>query len=170
VSITASDEVSGLGDAEFFVQTDLGAGNNRPLTQQGGGFTSAPFGQELPAGTYDIGVRVRDRALNWSGVQHVTLTVGNPTAVVLRSFSASRTNRGVVVHWRVPSAANLLGFHLYRGQLRISRAMLPAKHGAGGGSYRFVDRRAPRSRLLAYRLQAVELDGSRMWLATATTR
>ena len=60
-----------------------------------------------------------------------------------------------------PAGAPLLGVNVYRGNKRMNRRLL----GASGG---FLDRSAPRGMTYTYRLQAVALDGTRLWLATAT--
>jgi hypothetical protein len=91
----------------------------------------------------------------------------NPTAVALRSFSAARAGNAVRLRWQTGADAHLLGFDLYRRagqrQVRLNKALIPARSKAGGGSYTYVDhRRAP----AAYRLQGVKLDGSRVWLGS----
>ena len=62
--------------AEFYVDTDAGAGNNIPLGGGAGSFVSPPYGQLLSLGLHNIGVRVRDAAGNWSPVTVVQLGVG----------------------------------------------------------------------------------------------
>ena len=93
----------------------------------------------------------------------------NPTAVVLRSFSAVRARNGVLLRWRTGAEAGLLGFDLYRGGLRLNRSLIPAAHSAAGAAYRYVDRRAP-SASARYRLEAVRPDGSRVWLGATRVR
>jgi hypothetical protein len=91
----------------------------------------------------------------------------NPTAVALRSFSAARAGNAVRLRWRTGAEARLLGFDLYRrvGQrnIRLNKTLIPAQGKAGGGSYTYVDRRRAPAR---YRLEAVKVDGSRVWLGS----
>ena len=89
-----------------------------------------------------------------------------PTAVTLRSFVARRSSRDVLLRWRTASESGLLGFNVYRGRTRLARALIPARGGAGGSSYSYLDRAAPHGRLLRYRLQAVSANGTPVWSAT----
>jgi hypothetical protein len=82
----------------------------------------------------------------------------------------------VLVRWRTASEAQTLGFNVYRvrqGKLvKLNRALIPSVFGGTvtGHPYSWLDRRAPRgSTMLAYRLQAVGLDGTRRWVARAST-
>ena len=88
---------------------------------------------------------------------------GNPSAVAFRSASAVRTKAGVVVRWKTATEVDTLGFNVYRlvkGKLVHANKHLILVH---GGTYSFVDRKAPSARNLRYRIQAVHTDGSRSW-------
>lgn len=89
-----------------------------------------------------------------------------PTAVAVTAFAV----HGHVVTWRTASENGLLGFTLRRDGRKLTRRLIPAKGGTGGASYRFGDRTAPRHGRHAYRLEAVGLDGTRVWSATARAR
>ena len=93
---------------------------------------------------------------------------GGTTAVRLVSFAARRGRNAVVLRWRTGTEVGLLGFDVFRqsaGRLvHVNRNLVPT---ASTGAHRFVDRTAPRVRPLRYRLQAVNLDGTRRWLGTA---
>ena len=91
----------------------------------------------------------------------VTKIAGTATAVRLLSFTARHSAPGVVLRWKTPAGAPLLGVNVYCGNKRLNRRLL----GASGG---FLDRSAPRGMTDTYRLQAVALDGTRLWLAMAT--
>jgi hypothetical protein len=103
---------------------------------------------------------------------------GSPTAVTLRSFSAVRLgSRTVSLRWWTASEAGLLGFNVYRvgpgGLVRLNRDLISGAFGASpaGQAYSWLDRGAIRaSGVLRYRLQAVRLDGTRVWLGSATSR
>ena len=66
------------------------------------------------------------------------------SAVTLRSLTASRSNKGVRLHWRTGSEADTLGFHVYRGRgaklTRVDRRMIPAQGSVSGARYSFADR------------------------------
>jgi hypothetical protein len=88
------------------------------------------------------------------------------TAVTLRALTASRSAAGVQVRWRTGSEAETVGFHIYREsggkRVRADRRLIPARGSVSGARYSFLDKRAPRAKLI-YRLQAVGTDGSRTW-------
>jgi hypothetical protein len=89
------------------------------------------------------------------------------TAVTLSSLKAARTLRGVVVHWRTGTEADLLGFQVYRSRgqswQRISHSLIAAKGSVSGAPYRFLDRTAKRSASYRYRIKAVNRDGTASW-------
>jgi plastocyanin len=90
-----------------------------------------------------------------------TVTVQATTAVGIRSFRAIRSPAGVVVRWTAGADARTLGFNVFRENAgtrrQLNRGLILAT-----GSQAFVDRRAPRGEA-AYWLQAVKLDGTRLW-------
>jgi subtilisin-like proprotein convertase family protein len=90
-----------------------------------------------------------------------------PVAVTVASFRAARVGKGVVVRWRTGTEVNELGFNVYRQRggrrVRVNRRLLPAIGAVAGASYSFVDRRAPRHRVVRYWLQDVDLSGARTW-------
>ncbi len=96
---------------------------------------------------------------------------GKPTAVGLRSLSAARTERGVLVRWRTGSEAGLLGYRVYRqrGAARTAVGpLIPARAAASGRRYAFLDRTAPSGRALRYWLRIVQLDGSSAWAGSTS--
>ena len=97
----------------------------------------------------------------------VTKFSATPTAVALRSFVARRRGSVVLLRWRTGSESDLLGFNVYRGRIRLNRALIPSGSGAGH-SYSHLDRAAPRAVPLGYRLQSVARDGSRSWIGDAS--
>jgi hypothetical protein len=97
-----------------------------------------------------------------------------PTAVVIRSFSAKRVGtRTVRLRWRTGFEADLVGFDLFRRRgkrvVRLNKLSVPARNATGGASYTYVDRSAKRG-LAQYRLEAVELDGTRVWAGSVSVR
>ena len=89
------------------------------------------------------------------------------TSVQLRSASAARTTRGVLVRWRTGSEVGLLGFHVYRERagerVRLTRTLIRTRGGTFGAAYSWLDRRAPR-KMARYWIRALRVDGSRTWL------
>jgi hypothetical protein len=87
----------------------------------------------------------------------------------LSSLAASRAGKIVVVTWRSPHAADVLGFDVYRqdgaGRVRLNGRLI-SDPGAFGGSYRFVDDQAP-VKATRYWVQAVHSGGARTWLGSA---
>ena len=97
-----------------------------------------------------------------------------PTAVVIRSFTAAKVARNVVLRWRTASETRLAGFALYRKRgrayVRLNRAVIPAVGGVRGHTYTWRHRIRPGAATKQYRLRAVKLDGTRIWLGTAVLR
>ena len=94
--------------------------------------------------------------------------------VALRSFSAQRQTPGkIALRWRTKAEAGLVGFDVFRRQgvrvERLTKLSVSARNAAGGASYTFVDRLAPKG-AVQYRLEAVLIDGTRIWLGTRTVR
>lgn len=94
-----------------------------------------------------------------------------PTAVTLRSFSAARGTAGTLLRWRTASELDTAGFNVYRGSMRLNRSLIAARGDRGAGaSYRLLDRTARPGASYRYRLQVVDLDGSRHWAASSGAR
>ncbi len=85
-------------------------------------------------------------------------------AVTFRSLTAARSANGVQVRWRTASEIDTLGFNVYREvnskRVRVNTKLIATK---GAGSYSYLDRSAPRSKVASYWIQVVNLDGSRQW-------
>jgi hypothetical protein len=77
-----------------------------------------------------------------------------PTAVLVSSFAARWTKRGVALTWRSDSP-RITGFQVYRNGVRLNRTLL--------ASHRYLDRTAKRGSFLTYRLQIVSVDGQASW-------
>lgn len=98
-----------------------------------------------------------------------------PTAVALRTASATRTRAGVLVRWRTASESQTLGFSVYRVRqgkfVKVNRSLIPSVFGgtATGHDYSWFDRRAPNT-AVKYRLQTVNLDGTRSWAGVASVQ
>jgi hypothetical protein len=106
----------------------------------------------------------------------VQVTRGGPTAVSVHSLGASRRPKGTLVRWRTSSEADILGFDLFREQngqpMKPNRTLIPSVFSGTttGHAYSWLDRGAPRTGKLSYKLQAVHLDGTRSWIGTTSVR
>ncbi|MFN2467830.1 MAG: hypothetical protein ABR521_06845 [Gaiellaceae bacterium] len=101
-------------------------------------------------------------------------TAGTSTTVVIRSFSARRTQGGsVTLRWRTRAEARLVGFDVFRRRglriVRLTKLSVPARNAPRGAAYTYVDRFAGRGRA-QYRLEAVEIDGTRVWAGSVSVR
>jgi beta-glucosidase len=120
--------------------------------------------------TVSAGVATVTATVTYAGVSKsadfVLYVTSSPTAVAVRSFSASRSPGDVVLRWRTAAEGELLGFDLYRSRgasrVKLNRRLIAsAAFGAAGGqSYIWRDR-AP-VRRGRYWLQEVRLDGERV--------
>jgi trimeric autotransporter adhesin len=121
----------------------------------------------VPSGQF-VSATATDPVNSTSEFSHCLLRV---TAVRISFVVAARTPNGVLVRWRTAAETQTLGFNLYRGRSgaleRLNRALIPsaARGTTRGNTYSFLDRSAPRARA-SYRLQAVNLDGSKRWIAS----
>lgn len=105
-------------------------------------------------------------------ISHV-LFCFTPTAVTLRSFSATRTSRAVLLRWQTGAEVRNLGFNVYRQvgakRIRVNASLLGANGNATGSTYTLVDRGAART-ATRYWLQTVGLGGSRSWTASTLAK
>jgi hypothetical protein len=127
-------------------------------------------------GDFNLGTSGRNAVDIWK----VTLPAppAGPTAVKLFTFSAKRAGPAMELRWRTAHETGLLGFNVFRSSsggptVKLNRALIKAKgRGPTGAHYRFVDRRRSPSgtTIFTYRLQAVETDGTRYWVATSVAK
>ena len=176
--IGTSMHISTSGAANSFGSYQLfGTGPNLVPAPVGGnqnqGFPYAQDGTVTVTGPNNPNVWTGVTVQQADGVGYTLRdTIGNvtcpkPLAVTVSSFSAHRAGRGVLVRWRTASEAETLGFNVFRQvhgkRVRLNRHLLPARGSISGGSYSYVDRRAPTRGALRYWLQVVDADGSRTW-------
>lgn len=77
LDIPVSDTLSGIHTAEYFVGDDPGTGNATPVTTENNTITLT-FDGTLPIGTYNVGLRAKDLAGNWSQTVTTQLVVAEP--------------------------------------------------------------------------------------------
>jgi hypothetical protein len=127
---------------------------------------STPAGTEI-ANTATVSADNDSDPGNDSATAHTTTR--QPLAVALVRLTAKRRPAGVVVRWRTGAEIDVLGFALYRRgggsgrRLRLGRRLIPALGPVSGRSYSYLDRRAPRHRVLRYWLRDVARNGRRTW-------
>jgi hypothetical protein len=96
-----------------------------------------------------------------------------PTAVRIAAIRIQQTRSGIRLHWRTAVENEIIGFNVYRQQrgtlLKLNRTLIPSVFGgtATGHSYSWLDRSAQKG-AAKYRLQAVDLDGKRSWVGSAS--
>lgn len=113
---------------------------------------------------------------SWCLTINGTQKCGSPTAVTVAAFSARHVAAGVGLSWRTAQESSLAGFNIYRligrKSVKLNRALIPGKNAGAtsGARYSLVDRTARRGAHYVYRLQAVNLDGSRTVVGVRTAR
>ena len=90
-------------------------------------------------------------------------TAGEPTAVELNYFRASRNPGGVLLSWETVSEATLAGFNLYRCEpggefVQINAGLIAPQMGGQplGSAYTWLDEGIPLDRRYEYRLEGIE--------------
>jgi len=94
------------------------------------------------------------------------------TAVTVSGLMASSGRGGISVRWRTSSETGLLGFNVYRRaggrSARLNSVLIRVANRPTGSGYTFLDRSAPPTGTVRYRLQVVRLDGTAIWSGTVT--
>lgn len=141
-----------------------------PFNDPAGGDVTLHFGVTVSStvGTYynNAGGSAETTAVAQTG-DTAPVQVGGPTAVQMRSFTATPAARGILLRWRTGSEVELVGFNVFRQKgvqarkVKLNRSLVRAKGGVAGAKYSWLDRSAKRGG--RYWLQAVNADGSRSW-------
>lgn len=102
---------------------------------------------------------------------HCDVSGSSILAATFAGITARRVAKGALVRWRTSAEVDVLGFNVFRqvGQrrVRVNRRLIAASAGIAGGSYSYLDRRAPKRKAARYWVQTVDLDGSRSWYGPA---
>ena len=167
-----ADDPDGIARSEVRLSTDGGVTYPRILATTTGNAASASFPVPNTPTT-----RARVKVTSWdtggnaasaTSANDFAIVGGSPTAVTVRSFTATRAESGVIVRWQTARNARPLGFHVYRQRsgkrVRLNKGLLRA---APAQAYSFRDRGAPRRAPLGYWLQVVEPDGDARWYGPA---
>jgi len=102
-----------------------------------------------------------------SGFDHTTIIgVVDPTLITLSSFTASPSNKEVIVKWTTESEIDNAGFNLYRAEsetgayTKINNVLISAKGSSTqGASYEFVDKAVQNRKTYYYNLEDIDLSG-----------
>lgn len=126
---------------------------------------SGSFGVTVPDGQTLV-VEIEEYVAGAGAATYtVTITGLTPTAVQVRSFTATPSAKAILLRWRTASEAGVLGFNVYRGRSaharKLNHALIRAKGSPAGARYSWLDRGAQKGG--RYRLQVVNVDGSRRW-------
>jgi hypothetical protein len=81
LTVPVSDNLSGVLDGEYFLDTDPGTGNATAMTVATGTLT-ATVTAALAVGVHPVGIRARDRAGNWTATTLTYLVVNDPTTTL----------------------------------------------------------------------------------------
>jgi hypothetical protein len=89
-----------------------------------------------------------------------------PTLIELISFTATLSNRTVVIKWTTVSEIDNAGFNLYRAEsehgeyVKINTSLIPAEGSpTRGASYQYVDNNVKNRTIYYYRLEDINLNG-----------
>ena len=89
-----------------------------------------------------------------------------PTIITLTSFTATPSDRKVILKWTTESEIDNAGFNLYRAEtedgeyVKINSSLIPAEGSATqGANYQFVDDNVRNRRTYYYKLEDIDLSG-----------
>jgi len=89
-----------------------------------------------------------------------------PTVIELTSFTATVSDRAVILKWTTASEINNAGFNLYRAEsadgnyAKINPSLIPAKGSpTSGATYQFIDDEVKNRKTYYYKLEDIDLNG-----------
>jgi len=89
-----------------------------------------------------------------------------PTVIELTSFTATVSDRSVILKWTTASEINNAGFNLYRAEsadgnyAKINPSLIPAKGSpTSGATYQFIDEGVKNRTTYYYKLEDIDLNG-----------
>ncbi|HWK04192.1 MAG TPA: T9SS type A sorting domain-containing protein [Puia sp.] len=159
--------------AEYYVDTDSGAGNNTPIPILKGNQVDTSYdytATNLPLGGHTINLRVEDSTGNWSLVESRPFTVGGgPLPVTLLNFSLKCAGNNVVLSWQTTREVNSGSFEIQKYSNGSTDWSTIGILSAAGSStllqgYQFTDEKGGGMSL--YRLREVDMDGNATYSET----
>jgi hypothetical protein len=104
--------------------------------------------------------------INGLGANHFTREGEPPTLIKLSSFTATASNRKVLLQWTTESEIDNAGFNLYRAESekgeynRLNSSLIPAKGSpTQGASYEFLDENVHNRETYFYKLEDIDIHG-----------
>jgi len=89
-----------------------------------------------------------------------------PTLITLSSFTATPSDRAVILTWTTESEIDNAGFNLYRAEsgdgeyVKINDSLIPAKGSpTQGATYQFIDENVKNRAIYYYKLEDIDLSG-----------
>lgn len=119
------------------------------------------------AGRHIILVRGQDANGNWGAFSAIFVNIIEPTAVELRSFTASVAKTAITLRWETASEETNLGFNIYRAgsidaqRVRLNAELIPSPYPGSpeGAAYSYVDGQLDGSKVYYYWLEALDIYG-----------
>jgi hypothetical protein len=103
----------------------------------------------------------------YMGSGGVILRYGETTLIILSSFTATPSDKAVILEWTTESEIDNAGFNLYRsesadsGYVKINLSLIPAEGSAtSGATYQYVDNGVKNRRTYYYKLEDIDLNGT----------
>jgi hypothetical protein len=89
------------------------------------------------------------------------------TLITLNSFTATPSDRKVILNWTTESEIDNAGFNIYRAEdedgeyVKINNSLIPAEGSpTSGATYQFVDNDVKNRRTYYYKLEDIDLNGT----------
>jgi hypothetical protein len=166
ISSTATD-MGAVATAEYFIDSDPGAGNGAPLVfTPSGNNVSQSFVATVPAGTsqglHRLVVRSRDANGVWSLFEARDFTVAGSLPLDFLSFTGRKVNEKVALQWQTENENNTSHFDVERSSngVQFTRiGQVTSRNMPGQQNYASEDA-TPLKGLNLYRLKQVDRDGA----------
>ncbi|MCX5887739.1 MAG: hypothetical protein NT096_17855 [Proteobacteria bacterium] len=98
-----------------------------------------------------------------------------PIVITLSSFTATSSDRKVILEWTTASEIDNAGFNLYRAEsangeyIKINFSLIPAQgSGISGATYQFIDEDVINRRTYYYKLEDIDIYGKSTFHGTAS--
>ena len=132
------------------------------------GVTASINTSSVNHGRHILFVRGQDTSGNWGAVSAIFLTVFDPLAVEIKSFTATGGEDSIVLNWETVSESDNVGFNLYRAETydgeraRLNTAIIPSPNpgSPNGESYQYIDADAVKGITYFYWLENEDIFGA----------
>jgi hypothetical protein len=110
-------------------------------------------------------IRIYNRALSVAEIQELYYQI--PTLITLSSFTATPSDRAVILKWTTESEIDNAGFNIYRAEsengkyVKINGSLIPAEGSAtSGATYQYVDNDVKNRTTYYYKLEDTDIYGT----------